>query len=149
MITVEMSDDIRKYENKTLGPFTTRQVVALSGGLLLGSILALLLPISLGNKFTVAIFVALPIIACGFVKLDGAYFETIALNMLYLYVLTPKKRKNIQKSDFMQEYEELTKKEEQIMLSKLDKAQKKAYQQTHGPNKKITYSSRSEFKVYR
>ena len=86
---------------------------------------------------------------CGFVKLDGAYFETIAINMLYLYVLTPRKRKNIQKNTFAEEYKELLKREEQIKISKMDAATKKKYMATHGPKKKITYSSREEFKVYR
>lgn len=148
MITVEMSDDIRKYENKTIGPFTTRQGICLGLGLLVGGVTALLLPVDINNKITIGLILMLPFMLCGFVKLDGAYFETIAINMLYLYVLTPRKRKNIQQSEFMAEYRALEKQEEQIKLSKMDSAQKKKYMETHGPKRKITYSQREEFKVY-
>ena len=50
---------------------------------------------------------------------------------------------------FGSEVGEQVKKEEQIKLSKMTSAQKKQYQATHGPNKKIQYSQRPEFKVYR
>lgn len=149
MITVEMSDDIRKYENKSWGPFTNRQAICIGVGALVAGAAALLIPTSASNKITIFLFLLAPFLLCGFVKLDGSYFETIALNMLYLYVLTPRKRRNIQKSEFMEEYRALEKKEEQIRLSKMDSATKKKYMATHGPNKKITYSAREEFKVYR
>ncbi|MBP3278877.1 MAG: PrgI family protein [Butyrivibrio sp.] len=149
MITVEMSDDIRKYENKSWGPFTTRQAVCIGLGVLVAGVIALLIPVDTGNKITIGLILMIPFFLCGFVKLDGAYFETIAINMLYLYVLTPRKRKNIQKNTFAEEYKELLKREEQIKISKMDAATKKKYMATHGPKKKITYSSREEFKVYR
>ena len=149
MITVEMSDDIRKYENKTVGPFTTRQAVCLTAGFVVGLIAAAIAPLPTDGRLALLLGFLTPFIICGYVKMDGSYFETIAANMLYLYVLTPAKRKNLQKSEFMEDYKEQVKKEEQIKLSKMTSAQKKQYQATHGPNKKIQYSQRPEFKVYR
>ncbi|MCR5670696.1 MAG: PrgI family protein [Butyrivibrio sp.] len=149
MITVEMSDDIRKYENKTWGPFTTRQVVCLGIGALVSTIIGLLVPVSFSNKLTIGIIALVPFILCGLVKMDGSYFESIAVNMLYLYVLTPRKRKNIQHSEFMQDYRAYEKAQEQILLSKMTSAQKKKYLATHGPNKKVQYSTREEFKIYK
>ena len=149
MITVEMSDDIRKYENKSWGPFTNRQALCIGLGVLVAGVAAFSIPASINNKITIGLFLLIPFLFCGFVKLDGSYFEEIAINMLYLYVLTPRKRRNIQKSEFMEEYHALEKKEEQIRLSKMDSATKKKYMAIHGPNKKITYSAREEFKVYR
>ncbi len=149
MITVEMSDDIRKYENKTVGPFTSRQVKSMLIGLLYTVPITMILPISLNNKFFVALLLFAPAFACGYVKLDGAYFEQIVINLLYMYILTPRKRKQIQKSEFMSEYRAFKEKEEKIKLSKMDAAKRKKYLETHGKDKKIIYSNRKEFKVYR
>nr|WP_297765582.1 PrgI family protein [uncultured Butyrivibrio sp.] len=149
MITVEMSDDIRKFENKTVGPFTSRQVKSMLIGLLYTVPIVMMIPISLSNKFFVALFLFAPAFACGYVRLDGAYFEQIVLNLLYMYILTPRKRKQIQKSEFMSEYRAYKEKEEKIKLSKMDAAQKKKYLETHGKDRKVIYSNRKEFKVYR
>ena len=45
-----------------------------------------------GVDDAIAIMMA-PVALCGFITMDGAYLETIALRYLYLKVLTPAKRK--------------------------------------------------------
>ena len=149
MITVEMPDDVRQYENKVWGPFTFRQLICIGIGLLYSVPIALLIPAATQDKVLIWSVLIAPAVACGYVKMHGIYFEQIVLNLLYLFVLTPRKRKQVRKSDFRQQYDSLLKKEEEAKLSKMTAAQKKQYMERYGKNKKIIYSNRKEFKVYK
>ena len=74
MIDVEMSDDIRKYETKSIGMFTPRQFACIVLGLVVALPIGLILPIQdVWNKIIVIILLALPIWLCGY-KINGTNF---------------------------------------------------------------------------
>lgn len=150
MIDVEMSDDIRKYETKTIGSFTTRQVVCMVIGFTVGIPIGFLLPIeSMENKLFVSALFAIPIILCGFVKMDGVYFEVIALRMIYLFFLTPAKRKAILSNSFHESMNKQKAKEERTRLSKLSESKRKEYYaRKKNKAKFIKYSLKKEYKIY-
>ena len=148
MIDVEMADDIRKYETKTLGMFTTRQLVALCIGAVYSLPIALLIPVSFENKLLIFGLLMAPAIICGFTKMDGTNFEVVAIRMIYTFFLTPAKRKRIQKNTFREAMEKRDQKEEKIMLSKMSDSKRKEYEKNK-KKKVIKYSNRKEFKVYK
>jgi hypothetical protein len=149
MIDVEMSDDIRKYETKTFGPFTTRQIACIGIGAAFAIPVGMLLPIEdISNRILVIAVLLMPFILCGYVKMDGTNFEVIALRWLYLYVLTPAKRKLVQPNVYKEKVAADKAKDEQIKLSKLPDKERRAY--LNAKKKKIVqYSQRKEFKIYR
>ena len=150
MIDVEMADDIRKYETKTFGSFTTRQLACMAIGIAYSVPIGLLLPIeTINNKLFAIAILALPAILCGFVKMDGVYFEVIAIRMLYLYFLTPAKRKIVQVNPFHEAMNKQKTKEENVKLSKLPEAQRKEYySRKKNKAKFIRYSMKKEYKIY-
>lgn len=150
MIEVQMTDDIRKYETKALGPFTARQIICI----IIAAIVVLpliFLDIPWDNRMLIMLFVAVPIVSCGYVKMDGMYFEVLVFRFLYYFFLTPKKRKVVRKNTFREwakEYEALEKKKK---LSKLTKKQQEAYKKHEIDKKKkknIKYSTKKEYKIY-
>ena len=148
MIDVEMSDDIRKYETKTKGMFTTRQVVCIVIGLAVALPIGLLLPFKdFWNKILAIVFIALPFWFCGH-KVNGVNLEVLALRFIYLKYLTPAKRRVIQKNWFHESMNEYNRYLEKIKILKLNKSQRSEYEKM---NKKgnIKYSIRKEYKVYK
>ena len=145
-IEVEASKDIREYKVSNIGPFDTRQVVCIGLSLLYSIPIAKMLPVSTDNKVIIGLLLALPVAACGFVKLDGCYFEVLVLRLLYLYILTPLRRKTVIENTYKKEIREMRLKEEEIKLSSMKKSQRKRYlKQKKKPV--ITYSRK--YKVYR
>lgn len=153
MITVEMSDDIRKYENKTVGPFTTRQIV----GIALGSVVALpivmIVPLQdISNKILLFAVILIPFLACGFSRSSGGPIEVVAIRILYFYFFTPRKRKIIQKNEFYEEIKQRQEEKKNIWYSKLSPSEKKKYDDQYGgigKKRKVKYSARKDMKVYR
>lgn len=143
-IQVEASKDIREYSISNIGPFDTRQVVCIGISLLYSVPVAVLLPTSTDNKILIGLILALPVAACGFVKLDGCYFETLLLRLLYLYVLTPSKRKTVIDNPYKKELLKMNSEEEKKKLDHLSRRKKKKYEKM-----KHTVRYSKEYKVYR
>ncbi len=148
MITMEMSDDIRKYETKSMGPFTIRQVICIAVGCAYSAPIAAMAPLETANKVLLFCLLALPAVACGYVKLDGAPFEVLFFRLLYWFFLTPRKRKMKGTNMYREELERIDRREERKKVSKMTKAQRAAYQKKK-KNKVINYSRKPENKVYR
>ncbi len=148
MIEVEMSDDIRKYETKTLGPFTTRQLVCVVIGIVLGAPIAALVPVDITYKIVLfCVFAAIPFM-CGFIKMDGAHAEVILIRLAYKYFICPAKRKYILKNSFREALKAMEKREEQAKYANLSVSQQKAYKKQK-ENKQIRYSNKKGCRVYR
>lgn len=149
MINVEMSDDIRKYETKTIGPFTSRQLVCLGIALSYAVPMALFLPLEIDSRIVIAAIAAVPVILCGYIKMDGLKFEGIIMRMLYLYYLTPAKRKCKCENTFRQGINQIKLREEKRKLNKMTPKQQKMYEKKKTQQKQVTYSNKKQFKVYR
>ncbi len=129
MIEIPMTDDIRKYQPKVLGPFTLRQLVC--------SLLALLFALpfwiltsdmTIDNRILIVAFAALPVLSCGWIKMDGLPLEKLLFRILYFSVLTPKRRKYQSVNTYHSVYPRKKKTDDKKI--------------------KITYSSKKELKKY-
>lgn len=149
MVEVEMSDDIRKYETKTAGPFTTRQLVFLVIAFIYALPIAIMVPIAIEYKILVAILLATPCILCGYVKMDGVNFEILVLRMIYLYFLTPAKRKQIVKNPFREELKKIKKQEEDKKIAAMTAKQRKKYIKEQKKKKQVHYSKNAALKIYK
>lgn len=147
-IVVQMSEDIKAYEVKTIGPFTTRQVVCLMIGGVVGIGVAYLVPVEILYKILIATLIICPSFMCGSTKISGTYLEVILLRIIYKKFLTPPKRKMKTVSSYkvgLQEYEQ---KVLDYQLSKLPEKKRKAYLKKKSQKKQIHYSKKRENKVY-
>lgn len=147
MIDVEMTDDVRKYETKpVLKIFTIRQGICVGAGVGVGLLIGSLLPIKdITFKLIAIALIAIPIAMCGFVQLNGNYFEFVLLRFIYLKFLTPQKRKNKQKNLVKLKIQEIRKVEENEKLKNLTQSQKKNY---YKKKNAVKYSSKPEYKIY-
>ena len=93
MVEVEMSEDIRKFENKLVGGLTKRQLISVAIGVGLGAPLGIFVPGDITIKVLLVALVALPALLCGWVKLDGMPLEILAVRAVYSNILCPRKRK--------------------------------------------------------
>lgn len=147
MIDVEMTDDVRKYETKPiLKIFTVRQGICVGAGIGVGLIIGGMLPIKdITFKLIAIALIAIPIAMCGFVQLNGNYFEFVILRFIYLKFLTPQKRRNKQKNLAKMKIQEIQKADENEKLKNLTPSQKKKY---YKKKTSVKYSSKPEYKIY-
>ena len=117
MIEVEMSDDIRKFETKFLGPFTMRQTVCTAIALLYAVPIAALINVSIDNKVLIGFILAAPALGCGFIKFGGMPLEVFFIRVFYMYFLTPSKRKCKSVNTYKATLREM-KKEKEIFIVK-------------------------------
>lgn len=97
MIELEVPKDIRKYEAKLFGPFTTRQLIcfviavaiAFGAYYLFGS----LMPQDV--SFFVIIIIDLPVLLCGWFKPYGMPFEKFAKTAFTTTFVSPNVRKYV------------------------------------------------------
>lgn len=101
-IEKEIPRDISKYEVKTIGPFTTRQVVCGVPGIGLGVGAYFLTKPFVGEDvaFFVAVLIAMPLLLMGFAKPYGIPFEKFLSIVFVSLVLAPKHRKYITENTF-------------------------------------------------
>lgn len=131
MIEIPMTDDIRKYQPKILGPFTLRQLVcAILSGVVAIPVFALTKNMTIDNRILVVAFSALPVLACGWIKMDGLPLEKLLFRLIYFYMLAPKKRKYKTVNTYKSVYQK---------PHKVDQTKKV----------KIVYSSKKELKKYK
>ena len=129
MIEVPMTEDIRKYQPRVLGPFNLRQIVCMVIAAILAIPLWKLIEMEMDDKIFLIVMVLLPVVACGWVQMDGLPFEKLLFRMIYYYMLTPKKRKYVTENTYKTAYNKRN--------SKPDQKKKKI---------KITYSNKN--KIY-
>lgn len=143
MIEVEMSDDIRKYEPKLLGPLTKRQLICLilSALLFFPTYLFFSDIEDMTNRVLLSCIPAIPTILCGWMKYDGAPFEIFVLRGFIINNYLPKQRKYRSELRLKEKLDEI-KKEERI--SKMSAKERKQ----NAKKKKITYSKDKELKLY-
>ncbi len=112
MVEANVSDDIRKYPTKVFGPFTQRQMVSTGLALLVLipiSILLCCFGINVGVSILIAAVPALPVMLCGFVKINNTNAEIVLLRIVYTKFLTPALRKNIKESELYKKMKEYKK----------------------------------------
>ena len=100
MITMKMTDDIRRKEIKSFGPFTTRQMVCVLIGCAFAIPVALVIPANITVKLIVGAILLIPPMLCGYIKFAGMNLENFIALMIYRVFLTPKKRKRDEKNPF-------------------------------------------------
>ena len=96
MIEIEIPQDIRKYEAKLIGPFTTRQLLC-TIGLVIGCVISYKAATSLfGSDSSLRtifpMIVAIPFGLVGFYKPYGMPFEKFAKSVFVSMFLAPTKR---------------------------------------------------------
>lgn len=147
-IEVEMTEDIRKYDVKVIGPFNARQLACTLIGIAC-AVPGVLIPKSIDGKIIFGIICAAPAMLCGWVKYCGMHFETMFFRFLYLLVLTPKKRLYKRKNSYRAFVDELEKKEEQERVKTMSAKEKKAYLKEKKLKQQIKYSKLPQYKIYR
>ena len=98
MIEIEMSKDIRDYEPRVVGMFTVRQIVCLCISAAYAIPIFMLLGwlgLGMTTQATVAILMAAPGIACGYVKMHGMPLEKFFVSCVLRQLLFPAKRKYV------------------------------------------------------
>lgn len=136
MISVQMSDDIRKYKVKTIGPFTTREAAfVVIAGLLVFMPIMIFVPGKWDTKMVFAFLFSIPVALCGFKDIDGTHLEVLALRYIYSHFLAPRMRKYKLKNTYKEAYMKRNKIVEQKKLEKMTKSERKEYM-----NKKVKYS---------
>lgn len=95
MIEVEMNQDIRKYEPKLIGPFTTRQIICatVGGGTILFTHQILTPFLTTDITSYVCMFLSIPFLALGWWKPYGMKMEDFAKSAIISLVLAPNVRK--------------------------------------------------------
>lgn len=95
MVEIKIPKEIRTYESKVVGPFTTRQAVCAVGigaeCLFVYSLLGNL--IGRDAVFALCFFLAVPFFAFGWLKPYGMVFEQFGVCVLRSIILAPKIRK--------------------------------------------------------
>lgn len=142
-VEVEMSQDIRKYEAKAVGPFSIRQVVCIGGFGALGALFAIALPLETTDKIFVFILFMIPGFLCGTIKVAGMPFEMMIIRILYQKLLVPKKRKVIRTNYYQNEVNKIRKRKEKRKMAQMTSEQRKRYE-----NKKVTYSQKRQYRIF-
>ncbi len=152
-LTVQMTDDIRKYETKAIGPFTMRQAICLSLGVLFSLPVGILVDTTIDNKILIMSIIVAPFLASGYIKVDGMRFEILIIRYIYRSVLTPRKRKYKTQNVFREEIARIEEEEYKESLKQMTKKERKKAEKEHdaktAKTKKITYSTKAKYKVYR
>lgn len=147
MITVEMPQDIRKFEPKFFGQLTFRQTVCMAIGIVIAAPIALLVPFAPIYKFVVAAVMLIPFLMAGWMKPEGMNFEVYLIRMIYYNVLTPKVRRVKAENAYRKSYEKVLRTKEKRKLKAMSERERKAYLKQKKKNV-IQRSNKRRFKVY-
>lgn len=147
MITVEMPQDIRKFEPKFMGNFTLRQTVCIGIGAIIALPVAALIPVSIMTKFVIAMVIIIPFLLAGWMKPEGMHFEIFAMRMIYYNFLTPKIRKVKIRNSYRISYENVLKAKENKKLKAMSDRERKKYLKQKKENV-IIRSNKRKYKVY-
>ena len=146
MIQVQMSDDIRKFETKFLGPFTKRQLICIIIGIVCIIPVFLFVKLEYPPKAFIMLFVAMPAFICGFTKMDGVNPEVWLMRMFYLWIHPRRKYKSV--NQYAPYYKKIKKYREKEKISKMSPKEKKAYIKRKNIGK-VIYSKKIDYKVYK
>ncbi len=149
MIEVQMTEDIRKAQPKTMGPFTQREVVCILIGLIYSIPIAILVPFDLTYKLVVFTLLLAPAYMCGSMKINDTNMEIVAIRWIYKHMLTPQRRMEKDENTFKKAMEKYEKDLEKKKISKLTPRQQKAYQKKKAAKNSVRYSNKKEYHVYR
>ncbi len=130
-LEVQMVGDVRKFDAKILGPFSKRQTISLILAAILAIPLWMYIPLEWDNKLIIVLAFVGPIIVCGSIKIDGTNLEVFLLRYIYLYYLTPPKRKYKTTCSY------------KVLYNKRYKRKPKS------KDGKVIYSDNPEYKIYR
>ena len=97
MIKLEVPKDIRRYETKLIGPFTTRQLICFVAAVAIAfgvyTLLNGLVPRDVA--FILIIIICIPLILCGWFKPYGMHFEQFAKVAFTTTFVSPAVRKYV------------------------------------------------------
>lgn len=106
MIELEVPKDIRKYEAKLFGPFTTRQlicfVIAVAVAFIVYKFVGAFIPQDI--LFFVIIIIDLPVLLCGWLKPYGMPFEKFAKTAFTTTFVSPAVRKYVTENIYENKY---------------------------------------------
>lgn len=125
--------DVRKYKTKVWGPFNRRQLICILISIAYSVPIVLLLPLGLIDRVIIGSVLAIPGMLCGYIEFDSTPPEVYFVRYIYKLFWTPSKRKWRNENSYEKEYKKI------ISARKGVKADKK----------KIKYSNKADFKVYR
>lgn len=148
MIEVEMVDDIRKKDPPIIGPFTARQVICVAIAGTYSVPIAVNLPLDITYKIIIGLLIALPVAICGWIKINNEPFEIVMVRYIYKHILTKRKRRVKQPNPYYEALKTVRKKDEQARIKKMSPRKRKAYLKKK-KKKKITYSRKKAYRIYR
>ena len=148
MIEVQMSDDIRKYEPKFVGPFNKRQFICVAIGAGIGVLGALISP---GDAYVkVGVFLVLTLIpaSLGYINPNGTYAEIFIARLIYKFFLAPGKRKYKRENTYKKAITEMLEAEERAKISRMSPQEQKKYYKKKETSKVVKYSNKKEYRMY-
>ena len=148
MIIVQMNEDIRKKEVKSVGRFTFRQIICLAVGFAYAVPIAIAIPADIAIKLLIGVALIAPAGACGWVKSQGQHFETLALRFIYKKFLTPRLRR---KKDlaYVRPKKMLKKEKELEKLRRMTPPQREAYKKARKKGITVAYGKRPVDHMFR
>ena len=146
-VEVQMTEDVRKFDAKVIGPFNKRQMMCVMAGAVV-ALPAIIFPKDIMLKFVLTLFTAGPVAACGWIKYHGMYLEVMICRMIYLFFLTPQNRKYKIKNTYRESLNAVIKQEEKEKIKNLTSKERKEYYKNL-KNNKVIYSKTPEYKVFR
>lgn len=101
MIQVEMSKDISDFSPKIISVFDKRQLVCVGISCAYGIPIILYADfLDFYTRFTVAVVLMFPVLACGWLKLYGMTLEQFALHIIKTRVLSPTERAYVTENSY-------------------------------------------------
>lgn len=149
MIEVEMNDDIRKTKAKVFGKFDLRQLICIILAASYSIPIAIYLPFDITLKIVLGVLLAVPVVMCGWIRLNKEPFEIVLIRYIYKHFLTPSWRKVKRNNSYKTSLKKIRKKEEKKRIKTMSPKQRKAYQEKQKKGKTVTYSNKAAYKIYR
>ena len=100
MLEIEMPKDLKTVEAKIIGPFTARQIICFIIACSYGIPLFAKLNGDITFKIIVTLLAVIPVLLCGWFKIQGLPFEKFLVIIIRNKFLKPKKRKYKVKNSF-------------------------------------------------
>ena len=106
MIELEVPKDIRRYEAKLFGPFTTRQLICfvIASVIAFGVYMLISSVIPTDVCFFLIIIIDAPVLLCGWFKPYGMPFEKFIKTAFATTVLSPSARKYVTENKYFNKY---------------------------------------------
>lgn len=143
-IEVPIPDDVRRHDTKAFLIFTKRQFRYILTGICWGFLWALLIPGTTLTKSAIGCLLAFPVILIGFIKLDGAYLDVLLIRIIYLYFLTPIKRKIKAIPSLYEQYRKEKEMEQEIKFRNYRKKHASSFRKV----KRVLYNNKPEYKIH-